>query len=91
MTVKDWLGLIVQLGMAVAMAGLGIERWRVRRNIVEQDAIGRLERLERDFQRIRDKASDEADKWQKGIGDMTAGQARLDERINFLLRERLKG
>lgn len=69
MNTKDWLGVIGQYGMAIIMALLGVDAWVHRRTDAEGSAKARLDVLERTFDKIAAKSSEEANKWQIFIGE----------------------
>lgn len=78
-----WITIIVLVGGVVINMALAVDAWVHRRSDADDRAKARLDLLEKAHDVIRAKASDEASKWQKFIGDITIRVALLEERIRM--------
>lgn len=89
MSLDRWITIVILAGGALIQVALAVDAWVHRRADLEQKADGRLERLEADFAKIREKSSDEAGRWQIFIGQIEVRMAIVENICER--RSRLRG
>ena len=79
-----WLTVILVGGGALIQCALVIDAWVHRRADGERHAIDRIERLEATFERIRARSSEDANSWQKFIGDTSIRLALIEQQCRLI-------
>ncbi len=79
MTWDRWITVVFLCGGGLVQVGLFIDAWVHRRADGERQALARLDRLEKDLEKIRAKTSDESGQWQRFIGDVSVRMALIEQ------------